>query len=153
MGKFAQGYLEAAVCSPSELIGQWEGYNISDIAPATRPRMEADCQRFQQKNVELLMEFRKAIGWGDPEVEGLMFGGEFRIARKYQSLPSWASGCASGTVHYFARLRRWSGGFCPPGDYPESIGDSLIEAAHRYGEFRLHLGNDNKIYRGDGQTS
>jgi hypothetical protein len=154
MDSFSQGYLEAAVCFPSEKIGQGKGYNISDIAPATRRRMETDCQRFQQENAELLMEFRKEVGWDDPEVEDLMFGGEFWTARNYQSLPYWASGGASGTIRYSAWPRFWSGEFHKPlvwkvEDHPESIGYALIEAAHRYGEFPLDVGKDNKIHHVD----
>lgn len=149
MDQFTQGYLEASVCFPSERIGQGKGYSISDIAPATRLQMEADCQQFQQENAELLTQFRKDLGWNDPEVEDLSFGSEFWTARNYQSLPYWASGSESRTITYFGRLRVWSGDLAPAGDYPESIGHALIEAAHRYGEFPLCLGGDNKIYGPD----
>lgn len=105
MDDFTKGYLEAAVCFPSEKIGQGKSYNISDIAPATRQRMEADCQRFQEENAELLMQFRQMFGGDDPEVEDLEIGGEFWIARNHQSLPCWASGSASRTIRYSAWLR------------------------------------------------
>jgi hypothetical protein len=75
MNKFTQGYLHASVWS----LNENEIYSISDIAPATRGRMEADCQRFQQENAELLLEFRKEVGWDDPDMT-FYFGSEIRPA-------------------------------------------------------------------------
>jgi hypothetical protein len=33
----------------------------ADISPPTRLQMEADCQRFQKENAEILMQFKKRL--------------------------------------------------------------------------------------------
>jgi len=155
MDKFTQGYLHASVWS----LNENESYNISDIAPATHRRMEADCQRFRQENAELLKQFREELGWDDPEVEDGSLGADFWFARNLEKhLPY---------LNFMSERRRrrrrnsaWGEFVQPFGDLwkivdcveDESFG-AIIEAARRWGEFPLHVGNDNKIYHGDGQSN
>jgi hypothetical protein len=153
MDDFTLGYLHASVWSLTEN----EIYRIPDIAPATCRRMEADCQRFQQENAQVLMQFREAVGWNDPAVEYEALGADFWFARNLQKdLPY---------LNYMSeRMRRrgttWSEFVVPFGQLwkivdcveDESFG-AFIEEARRWGEFSLYVGKDNKIYYGDGQSN
>jgi hypothetical protein len=97
-----------------------ENYSEKDIDPNTLKQMAEDCAEFQRQNADDLAQYDMA-------------GRE------------WSAAAQGG--HDFWLTRAGTGaGFFDRNNLPEDVRDRLSEAAHRWGDFDLYVGDDGKIY-------
>lgn len=121
---FTQAYIESALWSSSdendESGGEFldENYGVDDIAPETLQEMANDCAKFQNETGGL---WAKIDDFGQYTVE-------------------------ERAAHDFWLTRNGHGAGFWDGDWPEDIEDALTDAAEKFGEYGLYIGDDGKIY-------
>ena len=116
---FTRGYLIAAEFTSQEEIGGADEWDDSAIAKASE-----DCERFQNENWEDLMVYCEHIsthGYSDSECAGMDF---------------WYSRNRHGT------------GFWDRTELPEGLGDKLADAAKKFGEIDVYVGDSGLVYFG-----
>lgn len=119
---FTRAYIDAAIwtdCNPDneELCDKTE----DDLAPETVKRMAEDCARFQSESALLL---ERASTFGGEHLDGYgsyQAGLDFWLTRNRHGVGFWDRGL-------------------------DEIGEALTQAAHKFPETRLYLGDDGKIY-------
>lgn len=123
MDQFTRGFLEAAfaIGTDDDDAPLDENYSISDLAPVALQKIVADCKKFQDDNAELLGE------------------DILRIQLRQCTELEYAG-------HDFYLTRNHSGAGFWDGDWEAAAGKTLTEAAHKFGEFSLYVGDDGKIY-------
>ena len=123
---FTRAYMECALWSShtvlpdsNEEVNLDDNHDITDIAPATRETMIADCKAFQTENSEYLIA---AIEKEDvcPSVIQRRAGHDFWLTRNHHGAGFW------------------------DGDWHN--GDISTEACRKYGEVDLYIGDDGLIY-------
>jgi len=120
--EFALGYIAAALwlSNDDHDVPLDRNYDIDDLAPETLVRMLADCKSFCEANTDdLAIGPLKALKDSTP--------------MEYAGHDMWLS-------------RNGYGGF-NDGDWPETIGERLYQAAKRLGEVNLYVGDDGLIYQ------
>lgn len=123
MDGFALGFLEAALWASldddeSHLDAN---YNWEDFYPATLDKIKAECAKFQSEQAHLITR-ENCLSAGYKYLE--FAGQDFFFTREHH-------GCGF-----------WDGGWAEP------AAKLLTEAAHKFGEVNLYVGDDNKIYAG-----
>jgi hypothetical protein len=130
MDEFTRAYIETALWASmdesdeSGRVPLDRNYGPDDIAPETLAVMQADCARFQVENAADL-----AVG---PLRYGPDYGPEGHMGHDF-----FLTRCGHGAGYW-------------DGDYPEGVGQRLTEAAHKFGEFNLYIGDDGMIYGAKG---
>lgn len=120
-----QAYITAALWSSCDDNGEPldAQYNISDLADETLKTMMEDCDKFESMVMPILE-------CTDDETRS-------------ECCKDW-----SDFGHDFWLTRNGHGSGFWDGDYPEKLGDDLTDAAHRFPECNLYIGDDKKIYIG-----
>jgi hypothetical protein len=95
-------------------------YGPNDIAPETLAKMRADCDAFYDANET------------DLNCEGVTYG------------PDFGQDGRAGHDFWLTRNRHGAGFW--DGDWPEPEGERLTQAAHRFGECDLYVGDDGCIH-------
>lgn len=122
---FTCAYIEAALWSTNDESTPQGGepldqnFGVKDIAPATLETIIADCANFQAENASLLIDdncFYKRC----PMIE--YAGHDFWLTRAHHGVGFW------------------------DGDWTEEAGKALTEAASRFKEMDLYIGDDGLIY-------
>lgn len=115
---FSDQYVETALWSSTDDEGEPldKNYDANDLDAETHNNMMVDCGNFQSQNKELLERA--------DEVDGQDY---------------------SSSGHNFWLTRNGHGAGFWDGDYQET-GDELTEAAKKFGEFDLYVGDDGMIY-------
>ncbi len=121
MDAFTTAYIEAALWSSTDDNDEYldQNYGIKDIAQVTLVRMIADCQRFQNENGNLLNKencLYKRCPLGE------YAGHDFWLTRNHHGSGYW------------------------DGDWAEEAGQALTDAANKYGEVTLYVGDDGLIH-------
>ena len=122
MDAFTLAYLEAALWSSTDPdTGDFldKEYGVHDIAPATLEQMVADCKKFQDDNVHFIADHNCKYK-GCPVEE--YAGHDLWLTRNHH-------GCG-----YF------------DGDWEENAGEALTNAASKFKEVELYVGDDGLIY-------
>lgn len=118
MDGFLRGYVTAALWSS---LDNTDDYGPQDIAPESLECMKRDCRRFQEENVADLNEYYRLIkvchGYSPEECAGH----DFWLSRNRHGTGFWDRDAGE-------------------------IGDKLHEAAVRFGETDLYIGDDDKVY-------
>jgi len=121
LDQFTQAYVTAALWSTPDDSGKGEmldeNYGINDLAPSTLAAMKEDCEKFQRDNADLL-EKAQERGFGSGSA-----GHDFWLTRNHHGAGFWDRDALSGR-----------------------LGKQLTEAANRFDEFELYVGDDGKIY-------
>lgn len=129
LDEFTQGYIEAALWTSEEQLGEEytaQGVEplgagsvykpgFSDLAPETVKAMQADCAAFLREHKEQLEII--------PRSNMSQHGHDFWLTRNHHGAGFWDRG------------------------YVE-IGRRLTESCHKFPEMNLYLGDDGKIYIG-----
>jgi hypothetical protein len=124
LDSFTRAYIVAALWSSMDESRPDGGdpldykYNIEDLAPETLERIERDCAKFQAENAEALIAQPRYTGC--PAIE--YAGHDFWLTRN-------GHGCGF-----------WDGG------WPEPQATQLTEAARKFGECDLYVGDDGRLY-------
>jgi hypothetical protein len=132
MNAFLQAYVVAALWSTNDNADESGGepldknYSHHDIAQETMTQMAADCEKFISENEK----------WLTPE---------------HCLKPSYEQGSLRDPVmaragHDFWLTRNRHGCGFWDGDWSEEAGKALTDAAHKFGEVNLEVGDDKKIY-------
>jgi hypothetical protein len=126
LDEFTRAYIAAALWSSNDESTPQGGepldanYSVDDIAPETMEKIIADCAKFQADNAADL-----AIGpsLALRECTPLEYAGhDFWLTRNHHGCGFW------------------------DGDWPEAVGERLTEAAQKFGEVDLYVGDDGKLY-------
>lgn len=121
--EFFLAYVEAALYISTDNSDESGGepldrnYDRDDIAPDTLTKMRADCQKFWDENEHLLTIDH--------------FKGSMPVTH-------------GGTDFWMTRNRHGSGFW--DGEWFEPAGKVLTDAAHKFGECDLYVGDDDKIH-------
>jgi len=123
LDEFTIAYIETALWATNDNATEQggepldENYSVDDISPETIERIKADCAKFQLENAEDIATFVHPQYTG-----GEMAGGHFFLTR-----------CGHGITF-------------KDGDWPKGVEDRLYNAAKKFGNFDLYIGDDKKIY-------
>ncbi len=122
MDDFTQAYFEAALFSSNDDndYPMDRNYDISDFSPETKQKMIEDCETFQTENAPLLVDDNIISGRWDADQLG---GHDFWLTRNGHGA-----------------------GFWEKSDWDEEAGKKLTEAAKKFGEFDLYIGDDGTIW-------
>lgn len=125
---FIAGYFGAALWSSTDDNGEPldSRFDMSDLAPATRRRMEADCHEFYAAN-------HRRIHCEDAP-----------MSREFEG--SIAAREAAMAGHDFWLNRNGHGAGFWDGDWPEPDAAALTKAAESFGNVDLYIGDDGRIY-------
>ena len=122
---FTWAYIDAALWSTNDESTPDGGvpldthYGVNDIAPATLESMVADCATFQADNAALLID-KNCHYKRCPMLE--YAGHDFWLTRQHHGCGYW------------------------DGDWEDAAGKALTEAAGRFREVSLYIGDDGLIY-------
>ena len=125
---FIASYIGAALWSSHDDDGEPldSRFDISDLAPKTRKRMEADCAKFYSKMHKHIhcLGAPLASDWDGPIAgrEAAQAGHDF-----------WLTRCGHGAGFW-------------DGDWPEPHATALDDAATSFGNVDLYVGDDGLIY-------
>ena len=136
MDKFTQAYIECAIWAstvddPRYPAGQDnpggepmdKHYSLSDFAPETIAKMEADCQKFQFRFNANGGNFDESIGKALHDCSPTEYAGhDFWLTRNRHGAGFW------------------------DGDWIEPAASELTELSHSFGECDLYVGDDGLIY-------
>jgi hypothetical protein len=121
---FTRAYVECALWASTDNADESGGepldanYGIEDIDPTTLATMIEDCRRFQEENAADLALYNH------PEWSAADLGGhDFFLTRNHHGAGFWDRDCL-----------------------PEDAGQRLTEAAEKFGEVDLTVGEDGWIY-------
>src|SRR4051812_28061406 len=120
LDEFTRAYIECALWSSTDDNDKPLDSGDYEISDETRDRMIADCKDFQEKYGELISE----------------------EARTYSS--QWSAEALAGHDFWLTRNRHGAGFW--DGDWQEPAATQLTDAAHKYGECNLYVGDDGKVY-------
>jgi hypothetical protein len=120
LDQFTRAYIETALWS--SIGDDYEPldatYGVEDIAPEALERIIADCAAFQAANAEDI-----ATGPDHPEYNSIELAGhDFWLTRNGHGAGFW------------------------DGDWPEDVGERLTQAAKKFGQCDLYVGDDGKLY-------
>ena len=117
MDKFTRAYIEAALWSSNDDNDTPldSNYSVSDIAPETLAKMQADCEQFQALYLPYFTEEFCERHPGECSIEEYA-GHDFWLTRNGHGAGFW------------------------DGDWIEPAATILTDAAHGYGEFSLYIG-------------
>ncbi len=121
---FTRAYIECALWSSNDESDETGGepldrnYGPEDLADEAIDKIVADCAKFQTDCAALLERAKYGTEWSDEEMAGHDF---------------WLTRCGHGAGFWDGYL-------------PKAIGDALTEAAKRFGECNLIVGDDGKIH-------
>jgi hypothetical protein len=123
---FTHGYVECALWLADEDSGpeEWtphDQYTVDNIDQETLATMVRECQAFQAAHAETLDEADWFINVGHPLYNRRLAGQDFYLTRN-----------------------RHGAGYGDRG--LKDVGDTLTDAAHRWGEYPLYLGDDGRLY-------
>jgi hypothetical protein len=126
LDEFTRAYVEAALWSSNDESTPQGGepldanYTVEDIAPETLAKMVEDCRRFQADNAEDIAAgcVRMLHTCTDTEYAGH----DFWLTRNGHGCGFW------------------------DGDWPDEAGERLTQAAQRYAQTDLYVGDDGLIY-------
>lgn len=128
--EFTRGYIEAALWSSTDESTPQGGdpldknYGLEDIAPETLEQMAQDCRLFQTENAGILLtSYNEESKNFTPSRAGFCF---------------WLNRNGHGS------------GFWDEEELLPKFREPLSEAAHKFGEFDLYIGDDGKIYGSGG---
>jgi len=116
MDQFTKAYIEAAFFTFDE--NTEKVYGIDDLSHETKNAIIKDCQRFQVENSHLIIDDYLQNN-SEPEIQA---GHDFWLTRNHHGAGFW------------------------DGEWSKNVGELLTQNAHKYGEFNLYIGIDNKIY-------
>ena len=124
---FFDAYVEAALWSNTDESRPDGGdpldqnYVPADLAPETREKMRADCQKFQTENETLLNQY-------------------------YAELPvkAWSGEAQAGHDFWLSRNGHGAGFF--DREASEEVKNALQEKARQCGDFDLYIGDDGQIW-------
>jgi hypothetical protein len=121
MDAFTRAYLEAALWSSTDDSDDYldRNYAVHDIAPATLERMMADCRKFQAENAHLITDGNCKYK-GGPVLE--YAGHDLWLTRNHHGCGYW------------------------DGDWEMEAGQALTDAASKFPEVTLYIGDDGLIY-------
>jgi len=121
MDAFTTAYLEAALWTSTGDSDEYldRHYGVDDLAPATMEAMVADCKRFQDDNGHFITDDN---------------------CRYKRCPPQEYAG------HDFWLTRNHHGSGFLDGDWAEEAGQALTEAASKFPEVTLYLGDDGLIH-------
>lgn len=94
-------------------------YSAEDLAEETLVRIASDCERFQHDNGDLIVSENCNYQTYSAEVYA---GYDFFLTRNGHGCGYW------------------------DGDWEKTVGERLTEAARKFGEFNLYVGDDGKLY-------
>lgn len=126
MDKFTRAYIETALWASNDESTPQGGepldrnYTPEDIAPETLAAMQADCARFQAENA------------ADLAAGPLRYG------------PDYGPDGRAGHDLFLTRCGHGAGYWA--GDWAEPAATRLTEAAERFGEFNLYVGDDGQVH-------
>lgn len=118
---FTRAYIEAALWS-SDNEECLDDCDIDDFSEETFSKIVEDCRKFQEDNGKLLVA-ENFIGnrSGEYNIES-MAGHDFWLTRAHHGAGFW------------------------DGDWEEEVGQQLTDAAHKFPEVTVYLGDDGKLY-------
>lgn len=125
LDEFTREYIEAALWSTNDESDESGGepldanYSASDIDRDTLAEMVTDCAQFQDECAELLV---------------------------LDNLLHTTANSMSQAGHDFWLTRNGHGCGFWDGDWEDAAGEKLSDAACRFGEVNLYVGDDGKIY-------
>jgi hypothetical protein len=121
MDAFTSAYVEAALWTSTGDSDEYldRNYGISDIAPATLEVMVADCKRFQADNEHLINDDNCRYKRCPPQEYA---GHDFWLTRNHHGCGFW------------------------DGDWSEEAGQALTDAASKYREVSLYVGDDGLVH-------
>lgn len=126
LASFTQAYIAAALWSSMDNSDENTGgdpldknYGPNDLAPEARAKMDADCKAFYDAHGDQLTDDNcKYTGCPVDEYAGH----DFWLTRNHHGAGFW------------------------DGDWVEPIATQLTDAAHKFGEVDLYVGDDGQIY-------
>ena len=120
LDQFTRAYIEAALWSSTDDSGEPldANYGLDDLAPETLAKMAADCAKFQAEN--------------DSDFVYLGSVGKCTVDQR-AGHDFWLTRCGHGAGFW-------------DGDWSEDAGERLTEAAHKFGNVDLYVGDDGLIY-------
>ena len=120
---FTKAYIQAALWSSTDDNGVPldSDYSVLDLAPETLKRMTLDCHNFQTDMGEIIAAAECSRSDGD-YTQFERAGHDFWLTRNGHGAGFW------------------------DGDWSEPEATILTEAAHKFGEFDLYVGDDGMIY-------
>ncbi len=120
--EFTKAYIEAALWSSTDDDGEPldANYVPANIDQKTLKKMIDDCAKFQRENADDLAKYNGPSKYTAEEIGGH----DFWLTRERHGSGFWDD------------KKRW----------PDGAADRLTEAAHRFGEFGLYVGDDGYIY-------
>ncbi len=121
---FTRAYIECALWSSTDEDGEPldAKYSLEDLAPETLSAMTADCAKFQEENRAAFdSEVCRANTRGPADLHEAA-GHDF-----------WLTRCGHGAGFW-------------DGDWPEPYATTLDQAANRFGNVDLYVGDDGRIY-------
>lgn len=96
-------------------------YDAEDLHPLALERMAQDCNHFREENAELIAAALAAPPRNQRILTKESIAHDFWLTRNHHGAGFW------------------------DGDYPQDLGDKLTEAAHKFPECDLYVGDDGKI--------
>jgi hypothetical protein len=131
LNDFERGYIEAALWSSMDNSDPNTGgdpldsnYDIEDISPEAMERIRKDCAEFQKINANLLEEYYQRMGSYNEHSAESRAGHDFWLTRNGHGAGFWD------------RTELKEGG----------LGKKLTEAAHKFGECDLYIGDDHQVH-------
>jgi len=121
MDKFTEAYIECALWSSMDDLDEPldKNYGPDDIAPEALARIEADCTKFQEEN---------------------------KVALSCYEHPLYSADALGGHDFWLSRNGHGSGFFDRTDRLPKEVCDRLQEAACKFRECDLYVGDDGLIY-------
>lgn len=130
--RFTAAYIECALWSSTDESDERGGepmdrnYSVKNFAPETLARMQADCAKFIEENRQVLDYVESTGEHGDTYA---VAGHDFWLSRNHHGAGFW------------------------DGDWQTTLpatrtvaGDVLTDAAHKFGEFNLYVGDDGQVW-------
>jgi hypothetical protein len=124
--EFTHGYIIAALWSSTDGDGNPldDTHEADDLAEETRQKMEKDCHKFFEECNEDLWIYR--------DKRALPIDADYTAA-ECAGHDFWLTRCGHGAGF-------WDRGIGP-------VGDRLTDAANKFGNVDLYIGDDGKIYQ------
>lgn len=122
---FTEQYIDTALWASIDDEGQPldANYDVPDLSPECKAKMEADCQSFQQHHAKLLEKAYATELPGTAHYSDGAAGHDFFLSRNGHGAGFWDRGLGK-------------------------VGDELHTAAKAYSSFDLYVGDDGKIHCG-----
>jgi len=132
LDRFIAAYIECALWSSIEGendVPMDRNYGPDDIAPSSLESVRLDCAQFAQEQAAILDYCESAGEHGDTYAAA---GRDFWLTRNGHGAGFWDGD--------------WNIGLPPLETCDQKAGDVLTDAAHKFGECDLYVGDDGKVY-------